>query len=157
MPVLADPTLLWVLLTVFLFVILFILVPWRLIKAYLPCGLLLGTGQAVIIVWLFQFNLNFWQLTGDPVILGFTTLLTPIAWIAPTIVFAAYFPEKKYWYYIAAYVLLFAVGAMVAQVLLEQAGMWQSIRWNPLFTAMLATFTHSVLTIGLLATRARVS
>ncbi len=153
----SNPTLLWALLTLLLSAVLLILVPWRLVKAYLPYGLLLGTGQALIIVWLFQFFLKFWQLTGDPVVLGFTTLFTPLAWIAPTIIFAYFFPKGRPWYYIAGYILLFASGAIVAQLLLEQAGMWWSISWNPLFTGLLAIFTHSVLTAGLLMTRARVS
>ncbi|MCR3922327.1 MAG: hypothetical protein NUK65_07425 [Firmicutes bacterium] len=100
--------------------------------------------------------MNLWQLVGDPVLLGITTLFTPIAWIAPTIIFAAYFPAERPWYYIVGYIFLFAGGAVVAQLVLEQLGLWRSIRWNPLFTGLLATGTHSLITIVLLTTRAKI-
>ena len=144
------------LLTVLLYIILLILVPVRLVKQYVSLGLAVGTLQAIIVLWIFQFQLALWQLIGDPVVLGITTVFTPIAWIAPTIIFAAYFPTDRPWYYIIGYILLFAVGAVVAQILLEQVGMWRSIRWNPLLTGLLATGTHTVITIALLTTRARI-
>jgi cytochrome c biogenesis protein CcdA len=93
---------------------------------------------------------------GDPAVLGIATVFTPIAWIAPTIIFADYFPKDRPWYYIVGYILLFAAGAVVAQILLEQAGLWRSIRWNPLLTGLLATGTHTVITIALLTTRSRI-
>ncbi|EEG76346.1 hypothetical protein [Dethiobacter alkaliphilus] len=147
---------LWLLLTVFLFVALFFLVPVKKIRAYLPFGIFLGVGLAVIVIWTFQFFLQYWEVTGDPVILGFTTLFTPLAWIPPTIIFAAYFPKYKRWYNVIGYVLLFAVGSMVVQYLLEQVGMWQSFRWNVLWTGLLATGTHTVLTAVLVLTKAHV-
>ena len=156
MTIQANQWLLWLLLTILLYVALVILVPKSRVKAYIPYGLLLGFGQAIIIIWLFQFYLQNWALIGDPVIFGFSTVFTPLAWIPPTIIFAAFFPKNKRWYHIIGYILLFAVGAVGTQFLLEQLGMWQSIRWSLLWTGLLATATHSILTIALLATKARV-
>lgn len=156
MTIATNPWVLWLLLTILLFTALFILVPRRIIRQYLLFGLVLGFIQAIVIVWLFQFVLQCWELVGDPAILGIATLFTPIAWIAPTIIYAAYFPQDRRWYYIAGYVLLFALGAVVVQLILEALGMWRDIRWNPVLTGLLATASHVIITIVMLKTRARV-
>jgi hypothetical protein len=153
--ILANQWLWWLLLTVALYITLFVLVPVRTVKDFALFGLVFGAGQAILILWLFQFLLNTWRVVGDPVILGMTTVFTPIAWIPPTIIFAAFFPKDKPWYYILGYILFFAAGAVVVQLLLEQIGLWQDVRWNPLLTGLLATATHTVITVYLILTGIR--
>lgn len=155
MTILANEWLWWLILTVSLYVALFILVPGRIIKDYILFGIVFGAGQAVLVVWLFQLFLNTWRLVGDPVLMGITTLFTPFAWIPPAIIFAAYFPKTRSWYSRTGYVLLFAAGAVVVQLFLAQIGLWQSIRWNLLYTGLLATATHTVMTGYLVLTRTR--
>ncbi len=151
----ANKWVLWLALTMLLYIVLFILVPSRIIKQYLLFAVVTGFLQAVIIVWLFQIYIGYWQLVGDPVILGVTTLFTPAAWISPTIIFAAYFPKGRQWYYIVGYILIFAAGAVATQIFLEQLGMWRSISWTPLMTGGLAVAAHTVITVTLFKTSLR--
>ena len=155
MSILTSQWLWWLLLTLLLYIALFVLVSGRTIKDYALFGLVFGAGQAILVLWLFQFLLNMWRLVGDPVLFGITTLFTPIAWIPPSIIFATYFPKNKPWYYIIGYILIFAAGAVVVQFFLEQIGLWQDVRWNLLLTGLLATTTHTVITVYFILTGIR--
>lgn len=155
MTILTNEWLWWLVLTLFLYLGLIILVPGRIIKDYVLFGVVFGAGQAILVVWLFQLLLNTWRLVGDPVLFGITTLFTPIAWIPPTIIFAAYFPKDRSWYKMIGYILLFAAGAVAIQLFVAQIGLWESIRWNILYTGLLATATHTVMTVYLVLTRTR--
>ena len=95
MTILTNEWVWWLVLTFFLYLGLFILVPGRIVKDYVMFGVVFGAGQAILVVWLFQLFLNTWRLVGDPVLFGITTVFTPIAWIPPTIIFAAYFPKVR--------------------------------------------------------------
>jgi hypothetical protein len=156
MTIQTNPWLWWLLLTALLYIGMLILVPGRLIRTYLLTGLIFGWFQAVLVIWIFQFMLQTWRLVGDPVLLGVTTLFTPLAWVAPTIIFAAYFPRDRSWLKISGYILLFALGAVVIQIFLEQIGLWQSIRWGLPQTALLATVAHVNITIYLLLAKTRI-
>ena len=149
-----DSWLLWLMLTIMLYVALFILVPIRVIKQLAAFGFWFGFVQAIVITWLLQVYLKVFRLAGDPTFFGIP-IFTAIAWIAPTIIFAAYFPKNKTWYYYPGYILVFAFGAVGTQMVLEQMGLWESIRWNPVLTFLLALVPHSIMSIYIYFARAR--
>jgi hypothetical protein len=151
-----NPWLLWLLLTSLLYIGMFLLVPRRLIQTYLPMALVYGWVQAVIVIWIFQFSLQMWRLAGDPVLLGITTLFTPVAWIAPTIIFAAYFPRDRTWLKIGGYILLYALGAVATYLFLQQLGLWENIRWNALRTGLLSLAAHLNISLYLLLAKTKI-
>ncbi|MDW7650154.1 MAG: DUF2165 family protein [Bacillota bacterium] len=141
---------LWFMLTVFLYIAMILIIPQDKIRRLVPFGFWFGFIMAIVITGFFQTLFNAFRLVGDPTVLGIP-VFTPLAWVPPTIAFAVFFPHHKPWYYYPGYILIFITGAVAVQLGLEWFGMWQSIRWNPFLTALLASLPHSLMTIYLAA------
>lgn len=147
-------TLNWVIITIVLYTAMFILVPLKKVAELSPFGFYLGLIQAAFLLWLGQSYLRFFLLVGDPVLFGIP-LLSTVSWIPPTIIFAYYSPLADSPVKKIAYVLFFATGAVFVQYSMALMGLWKSLRWNLLYTFILAIFTHTLMTVILLYKRGK--
>lgn len=137
---------LWIGLNLLLFAILFVVVPFEKIKRLAVYGIVGGIGLAIFIFYFFSGYLKLWDTIGSAHISG-VAILPVIAWFPPTIVFGHFYPKNDTFIYQATYVLVFALGAIVAQFLFIQLKMWINYNWNYFYTFLLALAAHSFLAI----------
>lgn len=140
----------WTLVNVFLFVILLVLVPLERIKKLFVYGLIGGTGLAIVIFYVAD-ALNLWNLVGTIKIFNIS-ILPAVAWFFPVVIFANFFPKSDLVISKILYILMFATGSVVVQYGFAILGMWENINWNLFYTFLLATGTHTFLTLYLMYT-----
>jgi hypothetical protein len=142
-----SQTVYWILFTITLFIIMFLLIPPDHGPELSPFGFWMGLVQAFVVLYLGHAYLKLFNLSGDQTFLGIP-LLTALSWVPPSILFAAYFPWANTVLKKAAYILAFASGtAAVQQFLLMPLGMWKNIHWSTFYTFLLAVVTHSIMTV----------
>lgn len=141
-----KPTRNWVLFTLFLYLVIFMLIPPRRGPRLSPFGFWLGFVQAVVLNAVCVGKLKLWKLPGDLFLAGIP-LFTALAWIPPAILFANFFPAAKSRLLKSAYILLFAAAATFTQKRLRLMGMWENIRWKDFYTFPLAILTHTLMAI----------
>lgn len=125
---------------------MFALVPVKRIKQLFWFGLIGGIGLSGVI---FVANnlIHLWTTIGGIKLFGLYPLLPGIAWFFPEVIFANYFPKNHSLFTKVVYVLLFAAGSMAAQYVFDLLGMWRNIHWNLFYTFLLATATHTILSL----------
>lgn len=139
----------WVILLVISFTIMFLLVPPKQGPELSSFGFVFGLVQAVIVLWVGQSYFKLFKFVGDPTLFGIPMIVSLI-WIPPAIVFAKYFHLANTLLKKGAYILVFATGSALGQYALDLLGMFASVRWNPFDTFLLATVTHSIMTVYLI-------
>ena len=136
----------WLIFTLALYVILFIIIPPKRGPKLSPFGFWLGFVQAVIVTGIGVRNHKLWKLPGD-ILFGGIPILTSLSWIPTTLVFANFYPATKKWIWKALYVMVFGMGTTVIQYFQRLMGMWENIKWKDIYTFPLALFTHWLMTI----------
>lgn len=136
----------WLLFTIGLYIMLFIIIPPKRGLGLSPFGFWMGFVQAVILNWITVRKHKLWKLPGDILLAGIP-VLTSLSWIPPTILFANFYPAAKKWLWKALYVTLFAFGTTLIQSSQKQLGMWENIKWKDIYTFPLALFTHFIMTV----------
>ncbi|MEW5920040.1 MAG: hypothetical protein AB1796_03605 [Bacillota bacterium] len=138
----------WLLFALGWYIMMFILIPPKRGSKLSPFGFWLGFVQAVILNWITVRNHKLWRLPGD-ILLSGIPILTSLAWIPPSIIFANFFPTAKSWFWKATYILFFAAGTTIIQYGQKCLGMWENIKWKDLYTFPLAVLTHTLMAITL--------
>lgn len=146
-------TMWWIVIFLASFTIMFIIVPPRKGPDLAPFGFWLGIVQAMAILWFGQTFFKVFLVKGDPTILGIPVSIT-LMWFPIAVIFAYFFPRMDTLLKKVVYIMVFAVGSSLGQFTLENLGLWESLRWNPLYTFLLAIVTHSILS-GVLLVIAR--
>jgi len=144
-----SETLSWIILFLSLFAIMFIIVPPRKGPELSRFGFWLGIVQAIFILWIGQHYLGLFLAKGDPTLFGVPIFVT-LVWFPPTVIFAYFFPRADTTLKKFLYIFMFASGTTVGQIVLENFGLWVSLKWNPIYTFLLALVTHSIMTMVLL-------
>lgn len=142
---------LWIGLDLILIALLFFLVPFDRIKQLFVYGLIGGSGLAIVIFFVFSGYLQLWTTVGSINFWGIG-ILPVIAWFVTTVIYGNFFPKNDTFIYQAAYVLVFSVGAILAQYLFLQLNMWKNYQWNYFYTFLLALAAHSVLALYIMRT-----
>jgi hypothetical protein len=151
----ASETAYWLLILIGLFVSMFVIIPPTVGPRISHVGFYMGFVQAIFWLWLLQSYLKVFRIVGDPTVFG-VPIITTIAWVPPSILFAYYFTNLHTFVERAALVLFFASGAALITYIVDTAGLWENIRWSPFHSFFLATFTHILISIYILKTRNKV-
>lgn len=142
----------WIALNLALAIVMVLIVPLERIRQLFVYGLIGGTGIAVV-VFAVSHAFNAWEAVGGLNYLsGYFVLLPTIAWFFPVVIFGHFFPRTDSLVAIAAYVLLWAAGSVLAQWIFLLLGMWQNRHWSSFSTFLLAIVTHSVLAYYIMKT-----
>jgi hypothetical protein len=150
-----QQTLYWFIIMIGAFIIMFIIVPPKLVPELSKFGFYFGLVFALIILGIGQGLLNLFTLVGDPTFLGIP-LITSVLWIPPTIVFAYFFSFTYELYQRIILIVSFATGTAAFQYLLKEFDMWESRLWSPIYTFLLAILTHSLMTAYLLLNKKKI-
>ena len=137
-------TVYWMLIMVGAFILMFILVPPLRGLELSPFGFWLGLVQALVLLWFGQVYLKVFYFIGDPTFLG-VPLLTSLTWIPLVILFAHYFTKSHSRMVKLLLIPLFSIGTGMGQYTIEIIGLFQSLRWSPVYTFFLALGTHSLM------------
>lgn len=138
----------WLIFVLGLFTVMSLLVSYKNIKKLFPFGFLMGFVQAIIINWPAIYLFRLWRLPGE-VFVGNVPIFVSLSWIPPTIIFANFFPAAKGLIIKAVYILIFASGTGVIQLLQGLIGIWESLRWNFVRTFFMALVTHTIMSLFL--------
>lgn len=134
----------WVVFTLSLYIIMFLLIPPNRGPKISRFGFYLGFVHAIILNWFAVKKYKLWKMPGDILIYGIP-LFTCLSWIPPSIIFAYYFPYGKTLTWKAGYILFFALGTNITQYIHGVIGMWESMKWKPFFSLPLAILTHTIM------------
>lgn len=138
----------WTIFTFITYLVMYMLIPLKAGPRVYPFGFYLGFMQAVILNFFAYKNYKLWKMPGSILIFGIP-LLTCLAWIPTSIIFAYYYPYGKKLFWKTSYILLFAVGTTIVQYIHGLIGMWESKRWKPIYTFPLAIATHTIMAVFL--------
>lgn len=131
-----------------------ITVPRKAIRQYIMVAFLSGFGQGIIVTALLAHGLGLWKfnyvdifnLDGIPVFIVF-------AWIPVVIIYSFYFNRVRKPSEIFAYMMAYSLATALFVHWMLRAGFLIFIKWNSLFTVILAFLLYSPLTYMLLKMR----
>lgn len=142
----SSGSLIWVGLVALFTLAMFLLVPVHNINRLLLFGLIGGLGVALVVMSLMDpiLHLTRYNFASIPGFLGIP-VLAAVAWIPVEIIFANYLPKMRTKTNVYLYVAGFAVGATVLDYASLLLGIREFIRWNLVYTFILAIVIHAVL------------
>ena len=138
----------WLMFTIALYVILFIIIPPKRGPKLSPFGFWMGFVQAVFVTGIGVRNKKLWKLPGDILFNGIP-ILTSLSWIPTSIIFANFYPAAKKRIWKTLYIMFFAAGTVLIQRFQRVIGMWENIKWKDSYTFPLALVTHLIMTVFL--------
>lgn len=136
----------WIVFAIVSYIFMFMLIPSKQVSKFSKFGFYLGFVQAVILKLIAFKKYKLWKLPGDILIYGIP-ILTCLAWVPPSMIFAYYFPSGKKLSWKTGYIMLFAIGTTIIQYIQGLIGMWESKKWKTIYTLPLAITTHTIMTL----------
>lgn len=131
-----------------------IAVPRKAIQQYLAVAFLSGFGQGLIVTALLAPVLGLWKFNyADTFSLDGLPVFIVLAWVPVVVIYSYYFYRFKKSSEIFTYMLAYSLATGLFVHWLVRAGFLIFLKWNSLFTVILAFILYSPLTYMLLRVR----
>lgn len=128
-----------------------ITVPRKAIRQYITVAFFSGFGQGIIVTALLSSILDFWKFNyTDTFSLDGVPIFIVLAWVPVVIIYSYYFYRFKKPSEIFAYIMAFSLATSLFVHWLVRAGFLIFLKWNSLYTVILAFLLFSPLTYMLL-------
>ncbi|HEX3046433.1 MAG TPA: hypothetical protein VHY08_16875 [Bacillota bacterium] len=125
--------------TIFMLLLTIIFVPRNKFKSLFWLSLLWGFLGSMVVGMIFGgiFKMFRWEYAMPFMFLGHPTWIN-LAWFLAMILYFYYLPTQKAWYFLALYVIVFAVASTNLDVIFQQIGMLHYLHWRPFYRFLVA-------------------
>lgn len=139
--------LLWVNLFFFFMLVMILAVPRSNIIRLLPIGLFGGFGQSVILLSLVVPVLGWWRFNYTDIFsVAGIPLFASLAWTPVVIIYTYYLGLTRNLMGLYSYIATFSLGTGLFVHWLYRAGFLEFVRWNSLFTVLVAVMLYAPVT-----------
>ena len=123
----------------FMLFLTLVFVPRNQFKSLFWLGLIWGFLGSMIVGTIFGqiFKMFRWEYAMPFLFFGHPTWIN-LAWLLAIILYLYYLPTQKEWYFLAVYVIGFAVASATLDTIFHQIGLFHYLHWSPFYRFLVA-------------------